>query len=732
VAATVDDAIKHFREALRWRSFARNPSDWAYTEINFGLAFFKRPGGDRRTNLRLALDHYRNAARGFEASGEIQHLAQALHNVSAAEFDLLQLDASATGRGERLDDAVAVAEASLVARPASIAPIEAGRTWKHLGQVHEVAGSVDAAITAYRRALETLTPSTAPRECRDAARSLAQLVSERDGASAAAASWETAAEAAAQAADLCVTAKGRFKELHAHSDVFRLAGYALASSGRLERAAEIIELGRARELSAWIRDDVVDESALHALNPRLCEEFLSLRRRLDELGRVGTSASLGGHESEAAEISERLDDTIGAIRSLPGFDRFLSQPKFREIVGALHPDEALAYLATSPDGCATLLVSAARDGPSIEAAIVDEPTSGQIVRIVVDVDEQSGAVLGYAWAQHAGDASELNQTLADLGEALGPNVLRPLAETLRRRGLRRVCLVPAGLLGLLPLHALAWDDSSGGRCLLDDVEVTYAPSAAIHAICRTRAETRADEPRRLLAVGNPFPQNVPLPGAEREARMVAHLFGETHVCLLVESEATKDAVLASLPQTTHVHLACHGAADWPDDVLSAKLVMAHEVSITADEILTLEDFAPRLVVASACQTGVIQGYETVDQALSLATVFLGAGAADVVATLWPVRDDATALLMSRFYEALLRDLASPETDLRPSAALREAQLWLRDLTAEDENRYLQQRPELRALRDLLREQGGTQRGSISVALPYRAISDWAPYLTYGA
>ena len=50
--------------------------------------------------------------------------------------------------------------------------------------------------------------------------------------------------------------------------------------------------------------------------------------------------------------------------------------------------------------------------------------------------------------------------------------------------------------------------------------------------------------------------------------------------------------------------------------------------------------------------------------------FLLAGAARVVASLWPVDDQVTARFMAHFYVALARDQA-------PSAALREAQSAIR-------------------------------------------------------
>ena len=63
--------------------------------------------------------------------------------------------------------------------------------------------------------------------------------------------------------------------------------------------------------------------------------------------------------------------------------------------------------------------------------------------------------------------------------------------------------------------------------------------------------------------------------------------------------------------------------------------------------------AADLVVLSACQTGLGSGAESDvpagDDWVGLARAFLSSGAAEVMATLWPVQDRASAALMERFY-----------------------------------------------------------------------------------
>ena len=83
---------------------------------------------------------------------------------------------------------------------------------------------------------------------------------------------------------------------------------------------------------------------------------------------------------------------------------------------------------------------------------------------------------------------------------------------------------------------------------------------------------------------------------------------------------------------------------------------------------------PRLVVLSACETGLYDIDRSPDEFIGLPGAFTTLGAAGVLATLWWVSDDATALLIAKFYELHLSGRLSP------SAALRQAQRWLRSAT----------------------------------------------------
>ena len=83
---------------------------------------------------------------------------------------------------------------------------------------------------------------------------------------------------------------------------------------------------------------------------------------------------------------------------------------------------------------------------------------------------------------------------------------------------------------------------------------------------------------------------------------------------------------------------------------------------------------PRLVVLSACETGLYDIDRNPDEFVGLPATFMQLGAAGVIGTLWQVDDRATALIITRFYELHLGQ------GIPPPAALKQAQAWLRTST----------------------------------------------------
>ncbi|MBI3950644.1 MAG: CHAT domain-containing protein [Acidobacteria bacterium] len=159
-----------------------------------------------------------------------------------------------------------------------------------------------------------------------------------------------------------------------------------------------------------------------------------------------------------------------------------------------------------------------------------------------------------------------------------------------------------------------------------------------------------------------------------EAEGIAALAPAAAGLKAVDFEANKlTATSVDLSQYRIVHFATHGLLNSQHPELSGVVLsLVDEEGEPQDgflrfyEIYNLKLNAD-LVVLSACQTAL--GKEVKGEGLvGLTRGFMYAGAARVVASLWNVQDKATAELMRRFYQAMLKD------GLRPAAALRAAQV----------------------------------------------------------
>ena len=165
-----------------------------------------------------------------------------------------------------------------------------------------------------------------------------------------------------------------------------------------------------------------------------------------------------------------------------------------------------------------------------------------------------------------------------------------------------------------------------------------------------------------------------LPFTRQEATRLLALAPKTESFGALDFQANRAAVLnAQLSQYRYVHFATHGVLDSERPGLSSLLLsMVDESGKAQDGFLRANDIynlklPAELVVLSACQTGL--GKEIKGEGLvGLTRGFMYAGAARVVVSLWNVNDQATAELMTKFYQKVLKQ------GERPAAALRAAQV----------------------------------------------------------
>jgi CHAT domain-containing protein len=181
------------------------------------------------------------------------------------------------------------------------------------------------------------------------------------------------------------------------------------------------------------------------------------------------------------------------------------------------------------------------------------------------------------------------------------------------------------------------------------MRVRYAPTA--RAVLPAEDSARAHA-RSVLAVGNPEPTSLDsLPLAADEAVFVRDAVGAGE--LLIGEEASRQATLDRFDAHPIAHLACHAITHF-NAPLESGLIMRGDQMITLTDLITRRLPNTDLVTLSACETAV-QDISTHDEALSLATGLLQAGAGAVVGSLWGAPDESTLVLMRHFYDHWLKD-----------------------------------------------------------------------------
>jgi CHAT domain-containing protein len=216
-------------------------------------------------------------------------------------------------------------------------------------------------------------------------------------------------------------------------------------------------------------------------------------------------------------------------------------------------------------------------------------------------------------------------------------------------GKTRLTVVPHTELNYLPFAALL-GGAGRERFLVERFQMMVTPSASVWLALGARPPGHASA--GVLAFA-PRPDAVP--ASRREVAAIARL-GDEDALVVVGSGATEAAFRREAPTRRVIHLATYGVLNKQNPLFSFVELApggTDDGRLEVHEVFGLS-LAADLVVLSACQTGLASGALTDvpagDDWIGLARAFLSAGAARVLATLWPVQDRTTAALMERFYQ----------------------------------------------------------------------------------
>jgi CHAT domain-containing protein/tetratricopeptide (TPR) repeat protein len=604
--------------------------------------------------------------------------------------------------------------------------LELGKGLDELAEVLTRLGDSERALEVNRRALAILRPTSLPKESRTSARRLAMALGESGEWAESAAAFRDATEAAELLYERRVDPDARALESMASVSLGRWAAFALAAAGDVAGAALALEGSRARQLRRRIAPEAAGEVELDE------EARLAYEKALKALRR----SPLGGGSSDAAR---ELNRVIAEIRRGAGHEDFARGARIEDFEDAAIAGGPLVYVNPTPFGTQLLFVEQ-REGETRFENFTAAATSWQVLmRLMIGDLEQRDVVEG-----HPIDASymagifmldeegaideatlsrrieQLQLGLEEILPWLGSTIGQLLAAALRSVSAESVTLVPCGVIAHAPLEAILLGDELNSS-LLDEFTVSFSPSALVAGEARRRSGRSLNEPPRLLCLADPTED---LPAAASEVAEVVGHFGagaESAVGPKASAVFLEDRV----GDADYVHLACHGQASLdPTEtgvLLSDGLLEAAQMGGA--------DLKARLVVVSACQSATADTVRNPEELFSMGTAILSAGAAAVIASLWPVDSEATALLMTKLYEEMM------VVGLGPAASLRQAQLWLRELSEPERAEFLERHPSLAAgLRGQPRMAARRSMGAKPLQVttqPFSHPDFWAGFIAFG-
>ena len=411
----------------------------------------------------------------------------------------------------------------------------------------------------------------------------------------------------------------------------------LIETGENERAFEVAELGKARDLAAFF--DATDVTGASPRQEAIEARLAALVAEIQEDSAKAGDRLLWDLEAAEAELDEILDASRSSGNDAP--------LPLSEVQRLLPQKTALLSYLSSEDDVTVFVVR--RDALVARRLEI----GGDALELVVDVYlEQLIA------SRHWVPASR----------RLYRELVEPVIGALD--GIEDVVIAADGPLRSLPFSTLvtAGDGTNVEDFLLSRMTLSMVPSARVLGDLRSRQPTAGAD---LLAIADPVVDKgfalhrrqadlygleslVALPASQQEAE-TAGSFAESAVILLGEDATEARLGLKDLQRFRVLHVASHALVDAKmprRSALALTPTMEDDGFLQAREIARLEA-CPELVVLAACHSGREQAPPSRGPGVhGLALSFFHAGARSVVATLWGVDDAVSQTLTASFYEEL--------------------------------------------------------------------------------
>jgi CHAT domain-containing protein len=690
-AVNIEKAIAAYTEALTVRTREAFPEDWANTQNSLGNVYRKTLGkskAEKAETLEKAIAAYTAALTVYTREAFPYEWAGTQNNLGLTYGYIIRGEKA---EAENIEKAIAAYTEALTVRTREAFPEDWATTQNNLGIAYddrvlgEKAENIEKAIAAYTAALTVRTREAFPE---DHVKTLLGLGTSYKNANQLTSAYNTLKSAIETVESLRseILSGDETKRKHAEQWVLTYINMVevCLELGKINEAIEYVERSKNRNLVELILDrdlktifplEVANQ--LEQLQKQIASGQYEIQNRTAEDPKL-----LAQNLQQLRQQRQELQDRYLPVGSGFKFDQF--QPTLDQRTAIIE-----WYITTE----------------KIFAFVVKP--NGQELTVWQSQPEDRKALLKWV-SEYLEDYNKTgkNQWRDKLDERLNE-----LSEILHLESILdqippycdRLIFIPHRFLHLLPLHAL----SVGESYLLDrfPLGVGYAPSCQL--LQQVQQRKRPDF-QSLFAIQNPTGD---LQFTDQEVNSILSLFPSHKV--LSNSYATKAALDEATPhlqKANYLHFSCHGSfnpdspfllladaivSSIPTDADPKQYLATDHGFIDLSKCLTLGNLFERgfdlnkcrLVVLSACETGLIDFNNISDEYIGLPSGFLYAGSSSVVSSLWTVDDMSTAYLMIKFLQNLKAAFDGGE-DVSVAVALNQAQHWLRNISWEDLEKWV--------------------------------------------
>jgi len=530
-----------------------------------------------------------------------------------------------------------------------------------LGELDKQEGFPLAAESSYRRGLERLGAGPALTISWQLHAGLADALRSRGARDEAARELQAAVRDIERVSGTLPLEERRAAFLADKWDVYTQLALVEVGQGRIDAAFEASERLRARQLLDVLARSRITEAGARPVDSALATREEDLRRQINRLtrqleGQGAAGAGLRGPlppEAASGAVREAL------ARAQEAYAGLLLQMRearseyaalvtgeiapVRQVMKTLAPDEAfLEYLVS--DSTSLVFVVTNDTVAAIELGVARH-------ELATLVDFSRGMLT------RPGRESARGLWRAPL-RRLYRHLIEPVEASGLLAGKRGLLIAPHAELHYAPFAALLGAPGPD-EYLIQRYRLTHVPSGSLWVRLQARDRSAASG---VLALA---PRVEALPGSAAEVAAIGRLYG-TRAHVLIGQRASKRALRDAAPDQAIIHLATYGVLNKDNPLFSFVELMPQggdDGRLEVHEVFGLR-LHSQLVVLSACQTalgaGALADVPAGDDWVGLVQAFLSAGASNVLATLWPVEDRATADLMTQFYTVLRAGRPEPE------------------------------------------------------------------------